>query len=148
MDMLIGISDGISIEREIQNVYDVSWKPVWTKPLMIESQETVYFTKNSFRTLHDSSSRLCDDREINNENVDTLSLELNDRISTETGSFYGNVNIQIQRAVEEAICNQVLPQVQNVLRDGDASGPRDRERPEPSPDCLDSEKHGYEVKNS
>ena len=62
----------------------------------------------------------------------SLSSELNDTFSKEFGGLIGNVNVQIQRAVEKAICSQGLPQLQNVLRDlqkRDVSGPRDRERP-------------------
>ena len=81
----------------------------------------------------------------------TLSSELNDRISREINGLIGTVNVQIQTTVEEAICSQVLPQVQNVLREvhnRDAFGPRDQERPESRPDCLDREKQGQTHKNN
>ena len=85
------------------------------------------------------------------ENIETLSGELNDRISREIGGWIANVNVLIQRAAEQAICFHVLPQVQNVLRDvqnSDASGPRDQEIPEWRPDCLDRWKQGQMPRNS
>ena len=64
------------------------------------------------------------------ENIETLSSELNGRNSREIGGLIGYVNLQIQRAVEEAICDHVLPQVQNrAVQNRHASSPRDRERP-------------------
>ena len=51
------------------------------------------------------------------ENIKTLPNDLNGRISREIGVLLGDINSQIQRAVEEAISNQVLLQVQNILKD-------------------------------
>ena len=47
--------------------------------------------------------------------------ELNLRISREMDEVMNSVSIQIQRAINDAISNQVLPQIQNALRAG--SGP-------------------------
>ena len=65
---------------------------------------------------------------MTSENIDPFSNDLNGRVSGEIGDLIGNINSQIQRTVEEAICNQVLPQVQNVLRvvqGGNAFSPKD-----------------------
>ena len=59
--------------------------------------------------------------------------------------------MQTQRTVEDAVCNQVLPQVQSVLREvqtRDASGPRDQARPELRSECLDLEKRDHLPKSS
>ena len=50
-----------------------------------------------------------------------LSGELNLRISREMDEEMNSVSVQIQRAINDAISNQVLPQIQNALRAG--SGP-------------------------
>ena len=44
-----------------------------------------------------------------------LSSELNSRISKEMDEMMSNVSFQIQRAINEAINTQVLPQIQNVI---------------------------------
>ena len=50
--------------------------------------------------------------------INRLSSELNSRISREMDEMLNNVGIQIQRAINEAINSQVLPQIQNVMMAG------------------------------
>ena len=50
--------------------------------------------------------------------INRLSSELNSRISREMDEVMSNVGIQIQRAINEAINSQVLPQIQNVIMAG------------------------------
>ena len=50
--------------------------------------------------------------------INRLSSELNSRISREMDEVMNNVGIQIQRAINEAINSQVLPQIQNVIMAG------------------------------
>ena len=47
-----------------------------------------------------------------------LSGELNSRISREMDEMINSVSVQIQRAISDAISNQVLPQIQNALKAG------------------------------
>ena len=47
-----------------------------------------------------------------------LSCELNSRISREKDEMMDTVSVQIQRAISEAISNQVMPQIQNALKAG------------------------------
>ena len=47
--------------------------------------------------------------------INKLSSELNSRISREMDEMMNSVSSQIQRATSDAINNQVLPQIQNVL---------------------------------
>ena len=47
--------------------------------------------------------------------INRLSSELNSRISREMDEMMNNVGTQIQRAINEAINSQVLPQIQNVM---------------------------------
>ena len=50
--------------------------------------------------------------------INRLSSELNSRISRETDEMMSNVSSQIQRAINEAISTQILPQIQNVILAG------------------------------
>ena len=50
--------------------------------------------------------------------INRLSSELNSRISREMDEMMSNVSSQIQRAKNEAINTQVLPQIQNVIMAG------------------------------
>ena len=50
--------------------------------------------------------------------INKLSCELNSRISREMDEMMNSVSVQIQRAINDAISNQVLPQFQNVVLAG------------------------------
>ena len=50
--------------------------------------------------------------------INRLSSELNSRISREMDEMMSNVDTLIQRAINEAISSQVLPQIQNVVMAG------------------------------
>ena len=51
-----------------------------------------------------------------NAEINSLSSELNSRLSREMDEMAGSVNTQIQKAISDAISNQILPQIQNALR--------------------------------
>ena len=50
--------------------------------------------------------------------INKVSCELNSRISREMDEMMNSVSSQIQRAISDAINNQVLPQIQNVIMTG------------------------------
>ena len=50
--------------------------------------------------------------------INKLSSELNSRISREMDEMMNSVSSQIQKAISDAIHNQVLPQIQNVIMAG------------------------------
>ena len=50
--------------------------------------------------------------------INRLSSELNSRISREMDEMMSNVDTLIQRAINEAISSQILPQIQNVIMAG------------------------------
>ena len=56
--------------------------------------------------------------------INRLSSELNSRFSREMDEMMNSVNVQIQRAISEAISTQVLPQIQNVIMAGSGHGTR------------------------
>ena len=54
-------------------------------------------------------------RGSSNAEINRLSSEINSRIPREMDEMMNSVSVQIQRAISEAISNQVLPQIQNAL---------------------------------
>ena len=77
-----------------------------------------------------NSTRECSSVEINR-----LSSELNSRISREMDEMMNSVSVQIQRAINEAISSQILPQIQNAVMAGSGQSTKGRwnvptERPE------------------
>ena len=50
--------------------------------------------------------------------INRLSSELNSRISREMDEMMNSVNVQIQRAINDAISNEVLSQIQNAIMAG------------------------------
>ena len=71
--------------------------------------------------------------------INKLSSELNSRISREMDEMMNSVSVQIQRAINDAISNQVLPQIQNVILAGSGRATRKgwdvlAERPEVNPE--------------
>ena len=57
-------------------------------------------------------------RECSSVEINRLSSELNSRISREMDEMMNSVSVQIQRAINEAISSQILPQIQNVVMAG------------------------------
>ena len=71
--------------------------------------------------------------------INKLSSELNSRISREMDEMMNSVSVQIQRAINDAISNKVLPQIQNVILAGSGRVTRKGwdapvERPETNPE--------------
>ena len=108
MDILIGNSDTNSIERELRNVYNGSVETNRDHDSNERNTQGSSSQANEFRNIHDAH---VGHENSDRDNLETLSSELNDRISREMNGLIGTVNVQIQRTVEEAICSQVLPQV-------------------------------------
>ena len=94
----------------------------------------------SRRNIEPKMNAECDRNSITGDSsaeINRLSSELNSRISREMDEMMNSVSVQIQRAINDAISTQVLPQIQNVIMA--ESGHRTRkgwdvpaERPEPS----------------
>ena len=55
-----------------------------------------------------------------------MSSELNSRISREIDEMMISVSVQIPRAINDAISNQVLPQIQNAITAGSGHVTRKR----------------------
>ena len=77
--------------------------------------------------------------------INRLSSELNSRISREMVEMMNSVSVQIQRALNDAISNQVLPQIQNAIKAGSRQMTKKgwdvpSKRPEVNSEGLRSEK--------
>ena len=76
---------------------------------------------NGGRSKRNIDSRMnaeCDRNSITGDSsaeINRLSSELNSRISREMDEMMNSVSVQIQRAINDAISTQVLPQIQNVI---------------------------------
>ena len=73
--------------------------------------------------------------------INKLSSELNSRLSRELDDMMCSVNSQIQRAISDAISNQILPQIQSALSAGSGHSTQSRwnvppERPEVNSEGL------------
>ena len=94
----------------------------------------------SRRNIEPRMNAECDRNSITGDSsaeINRLSSKLNSRISREMDEMMNSVSVQIQRAINDAISTQVLPQIQNVIMA--ESGHRTRkgwdvpvERPEPN----------------
>ena len=81
--------------------------------------------------------------------INKLSSELNSRISREMDEMMNSVSSQIQRAISDAIHNQVLPQIRNVIMAG--SGQETRrgwERPDERPESYSEVQHNAKAKTT
>ena len=91
------------------------------------------------RNINSRTNTECDRNSVTGNSsaeINRLSSELNSRISREMDEMMNSVNVQIQRAISDAISTQVLPQIQNVIMAGWGHGTRKgwavtSERPEP-----------------
>ena len=84
--------------------------------------------------------------------MNRLSSELNSRISREMDEMMNSVSVQIQRAINDAISNQVFPQIQNVIKAGSAQVTKNGwdippERPEVNSEGLRNGKTRNDVRN-
>ena len=73
------------------------------------------------RVINPGTSADLDHNSINansSAEINRLSMELNSRISREMDEMMNSVSVQIQRAINDTISNQVLPQIQNVVLAG------------------------------
>ena len=92
MDVLIGNSDANSIERELRNVYDGSAET--NRDLESNGRNTQASSShaNEFRNIHDVNIGR---ENLDRDHMETLSSELDDRISREINNLIETVNMQV-----------------------------------------------------
>ena len=91
-------------------------------------------------------------RECSSVEINRLSSELNSRISRDMDEMMNSVSVQIQRAINEAISSQILPQIQNVVMAGSGQLTKERwnvpaERPEGYSEALQNSELRNNSKN-
>ena len=94
------------------------------------------------RNINSRTNTECDRNSVTGNSsaeINRLSSELNSCISREMDEMMNSVNVQIQRAISDAISTQVLPQIQNVIMAGSGHGTKKgwdvpSERPELIPE--------------
>ena len=92
-----------------------------------ESENENEDTSRSQRNIDPGMNTECDRNSVTGNSsaeINRLSSELNSRISREMDEMMNSVNVQIQRAISDAISTQVLPQIQNVIMAGSGQGTR------------------------
>ena len=92
-----------------------------------ESENENEDTSRSQRNIDPGMNTECDRNSATGNSsaeINRLSSELNSRISREMDEMMNSVNVQIQRAISDAISTQVLPQIQNVIMAGSGHGTR------------------------
>ena len=92
-----------------------------------ESENENEDTSRSQRNIDPGMNTECDRNSVTgNSSAETnrLSSELNSRISREMDEMMNSVNVQIQRAISDAISTHVLPQIQNVIMARSGHGTR------------------------
>ena len=81
--------------------------------------------------------------------INRLSSELSSRISREMDEKMNSVNVQIQRAISDAISTQVLPQIQNVIMAGSGHGTRKGwDVPSERPELISEVQQNLNTKNN
>ena len=92
-----------------------------------ESENENEDTSRSQRNIDPGMNTECDRNSATGNSsaeINRLFSELNSRISREMDEMMNSVNVQIQRAISDAISTQVLPQIQNVIMAGSGHGTR------------------------
>ena len=79
--------------------------------------------ENEIRNMPSSSSADHQDQVL--RNIENITNELNRKFTQEIDVLIGSVNLQINRAVEEAISERVIPRIQNVVESLNVGGRND-----------------------
>ena len=79
--------------------------------------------ENEIRNMPSSSSTDHQDQVL--KNIENITNELNRKFTQEIDVLIGSVNLQINRAVEEAISERVIPRIQNVVESLNVGGRND-----------------------
>ena len=81
--------------------------------------------------------------------INRLSSELNSRLSRELDEMMSSVNTQNQKAISDAIGNQILPQIQTALNAGSGQMTQNRWNvPSERPEVYPEETYGEKVKRT
>ena len=106
-------------EREESVNTNSARKPESANSNMFEiNEENLYLNHKEMRLGNDADPGQNSTCANSNAEVNKLSSELNSRLSREMDEMLNSVNTLIQMAINDAISNQILPQIQNALKAG------------------------------
>ena len=117
MDVMLGNGDGNLIERELADAIEQSSVQGDIESNMHSRDQYASFTYEN------NLPRQCDVR----QSFETFSNEFNLRLSQEMYSMMSMMNSQINRAINTAIAEKVIPEIQNIESSMSSSGNRDTE---------------------
>ena len=104
------------------------------------------------RNINSRTNTECDRNSVTGNSsaeINRLSSELNSRISREMDEMMNSVNVQIQRAISDAISTQVLPQIQNVIMAGSGHGTKKGwDVPSERPELIPEVRRNLNAKNN
>ena len=109
------------------------------------NEENLYLNHREMGLGNDADRGQNSTRANSSAEFNRLPSELNSRFSREMDEMMNSVNTQIQRAISDAISNQILPQRQNALKAGSGHVTQNRwnvpvKRPEINPEDYRGEK--------
>ena len=116
MDVMLGISENELADHISENMTHGSNSLQSNRNGTNSARRDNSSQENEFLNVDVGNYQNLNGRVNRDANLDFLSGEMNNRISRELDNFMGTVNSQIQRAVEEAITSQILPQIRSSLR--------------------------------
>ena len=140
LDIMLGEKhfNGTERDESLDNTSIRRYESVASNNLENEGESSYSNHRNSYvRTNADHGQNSAD--MSSQADINKLSSDLNSRISREMDEMMNSVSVQIQWAINDAISNQVLPQIQNVIMAGsgrvtrkgwDDSGERTETNPE------------------
>ena len=101
--------------EESVNVY-LARRPVSTNSNFFENNEENLYLNPRETESGDNAGLVQNSTSANSSaEINRLSSELNSRISWEKDEMMNSVSVQIQRASNDAISTQILPQIQNAI---------------------------------
>ena len=109
LDIMLG---GSHLERE-ENEHDVSSRRSNSPNI---NEGNLHFNSKENRSNNSAESGHYSAGTDSSAEFNRLSGELNLRISREMDEMMNNVSAHIQRAINDSISSEVLPQIQNVLK--------------------------------
>ena len=140
LDNMLGENDFNETERDesLDSTSVRRHESVWSNNLENEGGGSYSNHRNSYVGTNADYGQNSADVSSHAE-IKKLSSDLNSRISREMDEMMNSVSVQIQRAINDAISNQVLPQIQNVILAGTGRVTRKEwdvsaERPEINPE--------------
>ena len=123
MDVMIGNENINTIERELSNVIGITGDHSDTEPNLQQEEKETH--ENDFEHFVNENEFPRQDRF--HETMETFTSEFNMRRTQEMDSMMAMMHSQINRAINTAMADGVIPEIQNMVSSLSSSGNRDTE---------------------